>query len=87
METLSRGLVAELGPHGICVICLRPDAILETAPIDMVYSLHASGAGMPRDEFQALMEGMTLRQKFPTLPEVANVMTGTANLSGSSIVA
>jgi NAD(P)-dependent dehydrogenase (short-subunit alcohol dehydrogenase family) len=37
VEALSRGLAAELGPRGIRVVCLRPDAIAETATIREVY--------------------------------------------------
>jgi len=98
VEALTRGLAAELGPHGIRVICLRPDGIPETDTIGVVYGLHARGSGMTREAFQALMEGQTLRRKLPTLAEVADAaafvasdqasaMTGAvANLSGGSIV-
>jgi len=98
VEALTRSLAAELGPHGIRVVCVRPDAIPETATIREVYGLHAKGAGMTREEFQSLMEGMTLLRRLPTLAEVANVaafmassqasaMTGTvANLSCGSLV-
>jgi NAD(P)-dependent dehydrogenase (short-subunit alcohol dehydrogenase family) len=98
VEALSRGLAAELGPHGVRVVCLRPDAIPETATIREVYGLHAEGAGMTPEAFRALMEGQTLRRRLPTLAEVANVaaflasdrasaMTGTvANLSGGAVV-
>lgn len=97
VEALSRTLAAELSPQGIRVVCLRSDAIPETATIDEVFGLHAKAAGIRREEFQAAMEGLTLRRKLPTLAEVASVaafmasdrasaMTGTvANLSGGSI--
>lgn len=98
VEALTRCLAAEVGPQGIRVVCLRPEAIPETETIREVYGLHAKGIGITREEFQAFMEGMTLRKRLPTLAEVANVaafiasdqasaMTGTvANLSGGSFV-
>ena len=98
VEALTRSLAAELGPQGIRVVCLRPDAIPETATISEVFGLHARGEGTTREQFQALMERQTLLRRLPTLAEVANVaaflasdqasaMTGTvANLSGGSIV-
>ena len=98
IEALTRGLAAELGPHGVRVVCLRPDAMPETDTITEVYGLHAKGMGISRQEFQGIMESMTVRRQLPTLAEVADVaafiasdrasaMTGTvANLSGGTIV-
>ena len=98
VEALTRTLAAELGPRGIRVVGLRPDAIPETATIDVVFGLHANAIGKTRSEFQSLIEGMTLRRRLPTLAEVADVatfmasdrasaITGTvSNLSGGSIV-
>lgn len=99
VEALTRSLAAELGSHGIRVVCLRPDAIPETETITEVFGLHAKGAGLKSDkEFQALMERRTLLQRLPELSEVANTaafiasenasaMTGTVvNLSCGSLV-
>lgn len=73
IEALTRGFAAELGAHGVRVICLRPDGIPETATIDVVFDLHAKGAGLPtRREFQAIMESRTLLRRLPKLTEVAN---------------
>ncbi len=85
IEALSRSLAGELGPHGIRVVCLRPDAIPETWPAD---------AG----EVRKYMEDGTVLGRLPTLDEVANAavfmasdrasaMTGTiANLTCGSIM-
>jgi NAD(P)-dependent dehydrogenase (short-subunit alcohol dehydrogenase family) len=98
MEGLSRSLSAEFGPHGVRAVCLRTTGIPETATIDVVFGLHAKAAGISRQQFQALMEGMTHRRRLTTLEELANVaafiasdrasaMTGTvANLTGGEIV-
>jgi NAD(P)-dependent dehydrogenase (short-subunit alcohol dehydrogenase family) len=98
VEALSRVLAAELGPKGIRVVCLRPDAIPETETIAEVFGLHAKSLGIEREEFLAMMAGMTLRKRLPTLAEVASVaafmasdqasaVTGTvANLSGGRLV-
>ncbi len=85
IEALSRSLAGELGPQGIRVVCLRPDAISETWPAE---------AG----EVRAYMEDGTVLGRLPTLNEVANAavfmasdrasaMTGTiANLTCGSIM-
>jgi 3-oxoacyl-[acyl-carrier protein] reductase len=65
IEALSRTLAAELGPHGVRVVCLRPHRIGDTL---------GSGAdfAMAPDEFRRLIEKMTLLGRLPTLGEVAN---------------
>ena len=97
VEALTRGLAAELGPHGVRAVCLRSDGIPETATIGEVFGLHAEGAGMARDEFEAMMVAQTQRRRLPTLAEVAEVavfvasdrasaLTGTvANISCGSV--
>jgi NAD(P)-dependent dehydrogenase (short-subunit alcohol dehydrogenase family) len=85
IEALTRSFAGEFGPHGIRVVCLRPDAIPETWPGDHV-------------ESRTYMEKGTVRGKLPTLDEVANAavfvasdrasaMTGTTvNLSCGSFM-
>ncbi len=97
LESLSRGLAAELGPQGVRVICLRSDAIPETATIDRVFDLHARTIGIPRTDFQGIVAGMTQLRRLPQLQELAdvaafvasdraNAMTATvANLSCGSV--
>ena len=96
MESLSRSLAAELGPKGVCVICLRsagsPESIAEALDV------HAAGHRVTRDEFIAALKAMTLLKRLPSLADLGNVavlmasdyagsMTGTvANLSCGQIV-
>lgn len=54
VEALSRQLAGELGPHGIRVVCLRPDAIPETvrlgSHVAQVFGRIAESAELPLDE-------------------------------------
>jgi 3-oxoacyl-[acyl-carrier protein] reductase len=89
IEALSRSLAGELGPHGIRVVCLRPDAIPQTWSAE-----HAAADSGPR----RYMEDGTALGRLPTLDEVANAavmmasdrasaMTGTVvNLTCGSIM-
>jgi NAD(P)-dependent dehydrogenase (short-subunit alcohol dehydrogenase family) len=98
VEALTRVLAAELGPHGVRVVCLRPDAIPETATIDTVYGLHARALSITTTEFAEAMRARTLLRRLPTLAQAAGTavylasdeagaVTGTAaNLSSGSIV-
>ncbi len=65
IEALSRTLAGELGPHGVRVVCLRPDAIPET------WSLPPEHADVI-NEFKAYMTSGTILGRMPTLAEVAN---------------
>jgi NAD(P)-dependent dehydrogenase (short-subunit alcohol dehydrogenase family) len=97
IEALTRTLSAELASYGIRALCLRPDALPETATIDVVFGQHAKTAGMSREQFDAMMVGLTHRKRYPALAEVASAavfaasdqaaaITGTVlNLSGGSI--
>lgn len=87
IEALSRSLAGELGPMGIRVVCLRPNAIPETWTGD------AESARV-----KTYMENGTVLGRLPTLDEVAHAavwmasdrasaMTGTiANLTCGSIM-
>jgi NAD(P)-dependent dehydrogenase (short-subunit alcohol dehydrogenase family) len=98
MEALNRNLSAEFGIHGIRSVCIRSSGLVETQTIDVVFGLHAKTIGIPREQFQAIIDGMTHRKRPSTLAEVASTaaflasdqasgMTGTvANLTGGMIV-
>jgi NAD(P)-dependent dehydrogenase (short-subunit alcohol dehydrogenase family) len=73
IESLTRVLAAEMGSHGVRVVCLRADGMPETDTITTVFGVHAKGAGMPSNkEFQGLMESFTLLKRLPKLSEVAD---------------
>lgn len=95
---LTRALSAELGPQGVRVVGLMPNAIPESALIRESFARYAKAAGVTPAEFQARFESMTHLRRLTTLEELANVavflasdkaggMTGTiANLSGGGVV-
>jgi NAD(P)-dependent dehydrogenase (short-subunit alcohol dehydrogenase family) len=77
IEGLSRSLAAELGPHGVRVVCLRPHRIVDSG-------LNAD----PRtgsDEFRRWLEDMTLLKRLPTLAEVANTAVFAASDHAASM--
>jgi 3-oxoacyl-[acyl-carrier protein] reductase len=102
IEAFSRILAGELGPSGIRVICLRPDAIPEAVArshTGQVFSGLAARAGTTVEGLLAeRARTATLLGRLPTLEEVANVaaflasdrasaMTGAiANLTCGSLV-
>lgn len=102
VEAFSRILAGELGPGGIRVVCLRPDAIPEalgTSHARRVFEGFAKRAGTTVDRMVAERARTgTLLGRFPTLAEVADfaafaasdragAMTGAiANLTCGSVV-
>jgi NAD(P)-dependent dehydrogenase (short-subunit alcohol dehydrogenase family) len=87
VETLSRGLAAELGPQGIRVICLRAHGMPETSTIQEVLGLHAESIGLTREQVQAIWEDQTLLRRLPTLAEVADAAAYLASDRASAMTA
>jgi 3-oxoacyl-[acyl-carrier protein] reductase len=78
VEALSRQLAGELGPHGIRVICLRPDAIPETVShgshAGQVWKRAAERGGGTLDQvLEAAGVPGALLERSPSLDDVANV--------------
>jgi NAD(P)-dependent dehydrogenase (short-subunit alcohol dehydrogenase family) len=70
-EALTRDLSAELAPHGIRVVSLRPHGIPETRTMQRVHELKASGVSY--EQFQGRLASTTHPQRVMTLAELANV--------------
>jgi NAD(P)-dependent dehydrogenase (short-subunit alcohol dehydrogenase family) len=72
-EALTRDLSAELAPHGIRVVGLRPQAMLETRTIKNAYEPRARATGMTWEQWQQLLASRTHGKRLMTLEEMANV--------------
>jgi NAD(P)-dependent dehydrogenase (short-subunit alcohol dehydrogenase family) len=96
-EALTRQLSAELAPHGIRVVGLRPQGIPETDSLKEAFEPRAKATGMTWEQFQDLGASRTHPRRLSTLAELANTavfmasdkasgMTGTTvNLSMGSL--
>ncbi|MFT3923280.1 MAG: SDR family oxidoreductase [Myxococcales bacterium] len=71
-EALTRDLSAELAPHGIRVVGLRPHGMPETSTMKEIFELKASRMGMTWEQFQAYLAGMTHPRRVMRLEELAN---------------
>jgi NAD(P)-dependent dehydrogenase (short-subunit alcohol dehydrogenase family) len=72
-EALTRDLSAELAPHGIRVVGLRPQAMLETGTIRRAFEPRAKATGMSWEQWQQLLASRTHPRRTMTLEEMANV--------------
>jgi NAD(P)-dependent dehydrogenase (short-subunit alcohol dehydrogenase family) len=90
MEALTRSLSAELAPQGVRVVCLRTTGLPETSTIDTVFGIHAKAVGITREQFTAMVESRTHRQRSTSLAELAATAVfltsnGAAALTGTTL--
>jgi NAD(P)-dependent dehydrogenase (short-subunit alcohol dehydrogenase family) len=71
-EALTRDLSAELAPHGIRVVGLRPYAMPETRTIKDAYEPRAKISGMTWEQWQEMLASTTHTRRLMTLEEMAN---------------
>jgi len=84
-EALIRNLSAELGPHGVRAIGLRPQGMPDSDTIKEVYGLHAKANGITRGQFHDMIEQRTHRKRLPSLQEMAEVATFMASDRASAM--
>ena len=72
-EALTRDLSAELAPHGIRVVGLRPQAMPETETIKEAFEPRAKASGMTWEQWQEFLASRTHGRRLMTLEEVANM--------------
>jgi len=73
-EALTRDLSAELAPHGIRVVGLRPQAIPESSTMREVFDIKANAMGVTWEQFlQVYIANTTHPRRVMVLEEVANM--------------
>ncbi|HEU4907666.1 MAG TPA: SDR family oxidoreductase, partial [Propionibacteriaceae bacterium] len=72
-EALTRDLSAELAPHGIRVVGLRPQAMPETDTIKEAFQPRAEAMGVTWEQWQERLAGKTHTRRLMSLQELANV--------------
>jgi len=72
-EALTRDLSAELAPHGIRVVGLRPQGMPETRTIRDAFEPRAKATGMTWEQWQEFLASRTHPRRLMTLEEMANM--------------
>jgi NAD(P)-dependent dehydrogenase (short-subunit alcohol dehydrogenase family) len=72
-EALTRDLSAELAPHGIRVVGLRPQGMPTTRTIREAYEPRAMASGMTWEQWQAMLASRTHPRRLMTVDEMADV--------------
>ena len=85
-EALTRELSAELAPHGIRVVGLRPQAMPESVGSRRrFYESRAKSMGMTWEQFQEVLAARTHPRRLMTLEEMANVAVFVASDKASGM--
>ncbi len=72
-EALTRDLSAELAPHGIRVVGLRPHGIPETPTMAELSEIRAKSSGLTWEQFTGYLASTTHTRRVMALDEVANM--------------
>jgi len=83
--TISRTLAAELGPCGVRVLCLQPNAVPESTALLRAVGQQADGFERSHDDQLSSIARATLMGRLPTLEEVANVAAFVASDRASAM--
>jgi NAD(P)-dependent dehydrogenase (short-subunit alcohol dehydrogenase family) len=84
-EALTRDLSAELAPHGIRVVALRPQGMPETRTIRDAYEPRAKASGMTWEQWQEFLASRTHPRRLMTLEEMANTAVFVASDRASGL--
>ncbi len=84
-EALTRQLSAELAPHGIRVVGLRPNGIPETRTIKDAYGPRAKASGLTWEQWQDMLASKTHPRRLMTLEEFANAAVFVASDQASGM--
>ncbi|MES2152495.1 MAG: SDR family oxidoreductase [Pseudomonadota bacterium] len=85
VESLTRGLSAELAPYGVRVVGLRPQGMPDSETIKEVFGLHAKAWGVSWEQFQELIAGRTHARRLSSLAEMANMAVLAASDQASGL--
>jgi NAD(P)-dependent dehydrogenase (short-subunit alcohol dehydrogenase family) len=72
-EALTRDLSAELAPHGIRVVGMRPQAMPETETIREAFEPRARASGLTWERWQDMLASRTHPRRLMTLEEMAGM--------------
>ena len=85
VEQVTRNLSAELAPHGIRVVGLRPQAMPETPTIKQAFEPRAQASGMTWEKWQEMLASRTHPRRLMTIEEMAEVAVFMASDKASGI--
>ena len=75
LESLSRSLAVELGPHGVRVVCVRTMGMAETRIMQQTYELGGKAMGVPKEKIEEIVTSRAVLGRSPTLDDTATLIS------------
>jgi 3-oxoacyl-[acyl-carrier protein] reductase len=73
VDAISRTLAAEVGPSGVRVLILQPNALPESDTLQASFAKYAKGLGTKPEDAITELANRTLLKRLPTLADVGNI--------------
>jgi len=89
-EALTRSLSAELAPHGVRVLALRPNGLPETDTLREAFESRAQALGTTWEAWQEILAGRTHPRRLSTLAELGDAAVffasdGARGMTGTTV--
>ena len=78
-------LAAEVGPKGVRVLVLQPNALPESETLQESFRKYASGLGIKAEDALVGLADTTMLKRLPTLEEFSNVASFVASDKASAL--
>jgi 3-oxoacyl-[acyl-carrier protein] reductase len=75
LESLTRSLAVDLGPHGVRVVCVRSMGMAETRVMQQTYELGAKTTGAPKERVEEIVTTKALLGRSPSLGDTAKLIS------------
>lgn len=75
LESLTRSLAVDLGPHGVRVVCVRSMGMAETRVMQQTYVLGGQTVGAPKEKVEEIVTTRALLGRSPSLDETAKLIS------------
>lgn len=85
LESLTRSLAVDFGPHGVRVVCVRTMGMAETRVMQQTYRLGAQTMGAPQHKVEELITARALLGRSPTLDDTARLVAFLASDEAAAI--
>jgi 3-oxoacyl-[acyl-carrier protein] reductase len=85
VESLTRSLAVDLGPHGVRVVCVRSMGMAETRTMQQTYEIAGEAIGVPKEKMAEIITSNALLRRSPSLEDTARLISFLASDEARSV--